>query len=148
VIATSLSLLNDDILSWSKDKSIHFSTSLDGSQLVHNSNRILREGNSFELVKQGVEKIRLNLGEERVATVTTVTNSLLNYPEDIVNAHSTLGISEMFIRPISPYGFANKGKETTYDIDEYIIFYEQILSILSQKRLAGENIIEHSALIH
>lgn len=148
VIATSLSLLNDDILNWSKDKSIHFSTSLDGSQLIHNSNRILRGGNSFELVKQGVEKIRKKLGEDRVATVTTVTDTLLKYPEDIVNAHSSLGISEMFIRPISPYGFANIGKDTTYDIDEYVIFYEKLLNILSQKRCAGERIIEHSALIH
>ncbi|WP_114784314.1 His-Xaa-Ser system radical SAM maturase HxsB [Vibrio tetraodonis] len=148
VIATSLSLLNDDILKWSAEKPIHFSTSLDGTQLIHNSNRILSQGNSFELVKQGIEKIRLSLGEDRIATVTTVTNNLLKHPEDIVNIHSALGMSEMFIRPISPYGFAREGKKTTYDIDEYMSFYEQLLDILSQKRLAGEKIIEHSALIH
>lgn len=148
VVATSLSLLNKDILSWSKDKAIHFSTSLDGSQLIHNSNRILREGNSFELVRLGVERIRQELGEGRVATVTTVTDALLNHPEDIVSTHTDLGLSEMFIRPISPYGFANTVKESTYDINEYMRFYEKLLTILNQERLAGRSVVEHSALIH
>lgn len=148
VIATSLSLLSDDVLNWSKDKPVHFSTSLDGGPLTHNSSRVLKDGNSFELVKQGVERIRQRLGADRVATVTTVTEALLQKPEDIVDAHSDLGFSDMFVRPISPYGFANKGKATTYDIKEFIVFYEQLLKVLNRKRLAGERIIEHSALIH
>lgn len=148
VIATSLSLLSDDVLTWSEDKPINFSTSLDGGAFTHNSNRVLKGGNSFELVKQGVEKIRRRLGPDRVATVTTVTEALLQRPEDIVDAHSELGFSDMFVRPISPYGFANKGNAKTYDIKAFIAFYEQLLKALNRKRLAGERIIEHSALIH
>ncbi|UTM59573.1 His-Xaa-Ser system radical SAM maturase HxsB [Photobacterium sp. CCB-ST2H9] len=148
VIATSLSLLSDDVLIWGKDKSVHFSTSLDGSQFVHNANRLLKNGNSFELVKKGIEKIQRQLGNNRIATVTTVTNKLLSNPEDIVEAHISLGLSDMFIRPISPYGFAYPEIESNYKIQDYIAFYEKLLYVLYKKSRVGEKIIEHSALIH
>lgn len=42
IIATSLSLFNEEILNWSKNKNVVFSTSLDGDQIVHNHNRIFK----------------------------------------------------------------------------------------------------------
>ncbi|ELO1810614.1 His-Xaa-Ser system radical SAM maturase HxsB [Vibrio fluvialis] len=148
VIATSLSLLTDEIVSWSEAKAIHFSTSLDGSHLIHNSHRILGNGDSFERVKLGIQKIKSSLGDKHVATVTTVTSALLPYPEDIISTHTELGLNDIFIRPVSPYGFANHDQRSTYSIDEYISFYERFLNVLSTYHQRGYKLVEHSALIH
>ncbi len=148
VIATSLSLLTDQIVIWAEYKNIHFSTSLDGSHLIHNSHRILKNGNSYDRVKQGIDKIRQSLGDKYVATVTTVTRALLPYPDDIITAHVDLKLRDIFVRPVSPYGFANKGGSSSYSINEYMLFYEQLLSALCDSYKRGEKLVEHSALIH
>lgn len=148
VIATSLSLLKDEMLVWARSKSVHFSTSIDGSHVIHNSHRILRGSDSFELAKRGIEKIRQCLGDSSVATVTTVTNALLPYPEDIVATHIQLGLKDIFVRPVSPYGFANNNGTDEYDIGAFMSFYEGLLTILSKYHRQGNKLVEHSALIH
>lgn len=107
VIASSLSVLNEDMLEWSRDRNITFSVSLDGEEVVHNSNRILGHGLAYSKTVSGVEAIKRSLGAGRVATVTTVTTvtkDLIRHPESIVQAHLSLGLKDMFIRPVSPYG--------------------------------------------
>ncbi len=44
VVASSLSVLNEDMLEWSRDRNVTFSVSLDGEEVVHNSDRILVMG--------------------------------------------------------------------------------------------------------
>lgn len=74
VITSSLSLLNDDMIDWSINKPIYYSVSLDGTESIHNKNRILPNGNSFQLVENNIKKLQKALGKSHVATVTTVTN--------------------------------------------------------------------------
>ncbi|HBQ3330765.1 TPA: 4Fe-4S cluster-binding domain-containing protein, partial [Klebsiella pneumoniae] len=71
VVASSLSVLNEDMLEWSRDRNITFSVSLDGEEVVHNSNRILGHGLAYSRTASGVEAIKRSLGAGRVATVTT-----------------------------------------------------------------------------
>lgn len=148
VITTSLSMLNDTILLWAKDRSVVFSTSLDGSEIVHNKNRILPGDNSYARVVRGVKSISDLLGPGRVATVTTVTKTLLDQPESLIDAHLELGLSEMFVRPVSPYGFANKLSEASYSFEEYLAFYDKLLSLIVELNSQGVFMIEHSGLIH
>lgn len=84
VIASSLSVLNEDMLQWSRGRNITFSVSLDGEEVVHNSNRILGHGLAYSRTVSGVEAIKRSLGAGRVATVTTVTKDLIRHPESIV----------------------------------------------------------------
>jgi len=148
VIATSLSLLDENIMQWAKDNKVHFSTSLDGDELVHNKNRILANNSSFHQVKRAVQAIQQELGHGSVATVTTVTKELLERPEALIEAHLELGLHDMFVRPISPYGFANTNASDDYDVANYIQFYEQLLKEVFRLNSAGTQFIEHSASIH
>ncbi|MGY8872399.1 MAG: His-Xaa-Ser system radical SAM maturase HxsB [Pseudomonadales bacterium] len=148
VIATSLSLLTDDIVVWAKERDIFFSTSLDGSALVHNKNRILPGNDSFQRVKDAVTLLRNELGEDRVATVTTVTQELLEHPDSLIEAHLEMGLNDMFVRPISPYGFANSKASIGYNMKEYMAFYERLLDSIFSHNAAGVPLVEHSAAIH
>lgn len=148
VIATSLSLVTDEIISWAEGKPVIFSTSLDGSELVHNKNRILTGRNSYSLVAQNIRKIKERLGEGRVSTVTTVTRDSLKEPQSLLKAHQELGISDLFVRPISPYGFVLKGSSSDYSIQQYMSFYTQLIEEIALANKNGASFVEHSAAIH
>lgn len=146
IIATSLSLLNDEMINWSADKAVYYSVSLDGNELVHNKNRILPSGNSYALAVNNIKKLQDSIGKDKVATITTVTKSLISQPEAILDVHKELGIYDLFIRPVSPYGFAEKKDE--YSMDEYLIFYRKLLDIIVDCNQSGVRFTEHSAAIH
>ncbi|MDK1703110.1 His-Xaa-Ser system radical SAM maturase HxsB [Serratia rubidaea] len=147
IIATSLSILSDDMLDWSRERNITYSVSLDGEEMVHNSNRILGKGLAYSKTIAGIKAIQSRLGSERVATVTTVTKSLINNPISIVNAHLELGMTDMFIRPVSPYGFA-QNSSFTFSMDEYFNFYNAMMNEVFRLNSEGINLVEHSAAIH
>jgi len=150
VIATSLSLLDEAVLLWAKSRNVYFSTSVDGDALVHNASRILPGENSYQRVKQAVAKIQAELGPERVATVTTATTEVLKRPEVLIEAHLEMGIYDLFVRPISPYGFANARSVSTYSVPEYMTFYSALFEAIKTHNQSGTSpsLIEHSAAIH
>lgn len=148
VIATSLSLLTDEVLGWAKQRDVFFSTSLDGSALVHNKNRILPGDNSYMRVKDAVGRLHSEIGRGRVATVTTVTTELLRHPDSLIEAHLEMGLHDMFVRPISPYGFANAKASASYDMTDYMDFYGRLFSSIVTHNASGTSLIEHSAAIH
>ncbi|BFM22477.1 His-Xaa-Ser system radical SAM maturase HxsB [Gilvimarinus japonicus] len=148
VITTSLSLLSDEIIQWAKNKNVHFSTSLDGESYIHNENRIISSSNSYELATKWIERIIDQLGFDRVSTVTTVTRSLLNHPDSILKAHDRLGLHDIFVRPISPYGFAKKQKKLDYSINEYMSFYKKLFKEISDYNDQGVPFREYSATVH
>ncbi|MBP2196806.1 His-Xaa-Ser system radical SAM maturase HxsB [Pantoea cypripedii] len=147
VIATSLSLLDYSIIDWVKDRNITFSVSLDGNENVHNKNRILNGGEAHSKAVVGIKNLHEKLGENRVATVTTVTKELTTEPASIIQAHLSLGLKDMFIRPVSPYGFAHK-QTFTFSMSEYFDFYDQLMREVLWHNQRGNSVVEHSAAIH
>lgn len=146
IIATSLSLVNYEVLEWAKDKQVYFSTSLDGNELVHNKNRLLPNDSSYIKVSEGIANIKSILGGHKVSTVTTATSLLLDSPETIIDTHEELGLQDLFIRPISPYGFANNMHG--YKIHDYMEFYRKLFDILIERFKSGKRMVEHSGKIH
>jgi len=147
VVATSLSLFDETILSWAKSRDVNFSTSLDGNDFVHNSSRILYGDDSYQKVKNAINMIQDQLGAGKVATVTTVTRALLSRPETLIDAHLEMGLHDLFIRPISPYGFANSKLSDAYSMQEYMVFYRRLFDIILASEQAS-TLVEHSAAIH
>ena len=83
-----------------------------------------------------------------MSTVTTVTGELLKAPEDILQAHCDLGLPNLFVRPISPYGFAKKDQDSEYSIAQYMTFYERLFDAILELWKSGKSVIEHSAATH
>jgi His-Xaa-Ser system radical SAM maturase HxsB len=130
VIATSLSLLTDEIVDWAKDRSVQFSVSIDGIATVHNYSRRNLIGSSHDLALSGIQKIIAELGHGKIGLVTTVTRGLFNSYKEFAELVSSIGVSELFVRQLSPYGFAKKKYNEHYTIDEYFLFYRKFIKHL------------------
>lgn len=134
VIATNLAMITDDMLAFCKDHDIRISTSLDGPAFVHNANRPRPGNNSYEVTIAGINRAREALGPEKVSALMTTSRLSLEHPIEIIDEYVRQGFRSIFLRPISPYGFAVKTRHRTgYEFERFLEFYktglEYILSL-------------------
>jgi uncharacterized protein len=148
VIATNLALLSDEVISFARAHDIYFSTSLDGPRDVHNTNRPRRGQNSWELATAGIRRIQDELGPDRVSALMTTTEATLGRVEEVIDMYVELGLRSIFLRPLSPYGFAVKhGGHGRYDAERWLAFYERGLDHILELNLAGVQVAEQYAAI-
>lgn len=143
VIASNLALLDDAILAFCKANDVLLSTSLDGPSDLHNKNRPRPGGNSYELATLGIRRAQAVLGPQRIGALMTTTEASLNRVEEIVDEYLRLNLDGIFLRPLSPYGFAVKTKVfRKYDAADWLAFYERglkyVLEINRRGRLFPE----------
>ncbi|MFN4246718.1 MAG: His-Xaa-Ser system radical SAM maturase HxsB [Flavipsychrobacter sp.] len=139
VICTNLAPLTDDILHYCKSNNILISTSLDGPDYIHNQNRHRPQKNSYELAIDGIRKCRETLGEENVSALLTTTALSLKYPFEIVDEYYSQGFRNIFLRPISPYGFAtHNDKKNKYETSTFLDFYKTALGRIIEYNLQGQ----------
>lgn len=134
VVATNLAVLSNEILEFLRNHEILVSTSLDGPRDLHNKNRPRRGNDSYERAISGIERARIALGRDRVGALMTTTEASLERPKDIIDEYIASGFDGIFLRPLSPYGFALKTRSyEAYDADRWLSFYfaglEHILNI-------------------
>lgn len=132
VVCTNLANVTDDMLAYLRDEGIMVSTSLDGPAFIHNTNRPRPGNNSYELTIRNIERAR-KFGCD-VAALMTTTQLSLQHPIEIIDEYVRQGFHSIFLRPISPYGFAVKTrKRTGYQFDAFLDFYrtglEHILEV-------------------
>ncbi len=138
VICTNLAMVTNDMLYYCKENNILISTSIDGPSFIHNQNRHRPGGNSYELAIDGIQKCKEILGPDRVSALLTTTNLSLGYPTEIVDEYFRLGFREIFLRPISPYGFAVKNeKRNKYQTEQFLAFYKTALDKVIDYNLNG-----------
>ena len=106
VLTTNLANITDEQLAYLKEESVKVSTSLDGPAFIHNANRPRPGNNSHELAVQNIERCRQILGTEQVAALMTTTQLSLAHPKEIIDEYVARSFHSIFLRPISPYGFA------------------------------------------
>jgi His-Xaa-Ser system radical SAM maturase HxsB len=143
VIASNLSPLTDEILGLAAAHKIFFSTSLDGPADLHNRNRPRPGGDSHARAVAGIARIRRRLGHDAVAALMTSTAESLKQPEAIIDEYVRLGFDSIFLRFISPYGFATKtAKRIGYETDEFIEFFKRGLAYIVSLNHRGIRIRE------
>src|SRR6266567_8319878 len=149
VIATNLALLDDDVLDFCRTNSVLLSTSLDGPADLHNKNRPRPGGNSHELAVAGIRRAQEALGIDRVGALMTTTEASLDRPREIVDEYLKLNLDGIFLRPLSPYGFAVKTKAFhRYDAKRWLDFYAQGLRSVLDVHRSGRRFPEfYAALI-
>ena len=146
-VVTNLTLLNDDMLDFFVQYSFGISTSVDGSELVHNNNRPYADGSgTFEKVINSVERVRK--AGLQVGAIETTTRFSLSFPKEIVHTYVDMGFESIFIRPLTPLGKAAKSWEKIgYSSEEFIKFYQQALDELIEINKKGRFIKEDHAAI-
>jgi len=148
VVTTNLANATDEILFYLRDENIKVSTSLDGPGLIHNANRPRPGNNSYELTIRNIERARKILGANRVAALMTTTQLSLEHPIEIIDEYVRQGFHSIFLRPISPYGFAVKTKKRTgYQLDAFLDFYRAGLAHILDINKKGYDLAEAYAKI-
>jgi His-Xaa-Ser system radical SAM maturase HxsB len=148
VIATNLALLEDDVLAFCDEHEIFISTSLDGPADLHNRNRPRPDNDSWERAVAGIQRVRETLGVDRVSALMTTTSASLERVREIIDCYLEQGLHEIFLRPLSPYGFALKTKaHASYDAERWLSFYEEGLAYIFELNAHGVPIVERYAAI-
>lgn len=142
VICTNLALINEEILLFCKEHDILISTSLDGPKYVHDKNRHKPHASSYELTLKGIELSRKILGQDRVSALMTTTKLSLDYPTEIVDEYFNLGFQGIFLRNISPYGFALRTEKSKYETDKFLNFYKKALDRILEYNFNGHYFTE------
>jgi uncharacterized protein len=146
VIATNLAVVSDEVLEFCRDNTIHISTSLDGPADLHNRNRPRPGGDSHARALDGIRRVREALGREWVSAVMTTTSASLERARDIVDEYVSLDFDGIFLRPLSPYGFAIKTKWfAAYDSEKWLKFYFEGLDYIIALNKAGVSFAEFYA---
>lgn len=126
VIATNLSKVTDDILAFCQSNRVEISTSLDGPKDLHDLNRPMIDEDSFDSVASGIEKARRMLGPHSVSALMTTTEHSLGRVKEIIDTYVNMGFPGIFLRPLSPYGFAIKTRAyRKYDTKRWLDFFDE-----------------------
>jgi uncharacterized protein len=148
VIATNLALLDDDVLRFCSEEGIYFSTSIDGPSDLHNGNRRRPGQDSWERTVAGIRAVQEALGPDRVSALMTTTEASLDRPEEIIDTYVDIGLRHVFLRPISPYGFALRRRAGAgYDVARWLKFYETGLDYIIELNRRGLPMVENYAAI-
>src|SRR3546814_9869822 len=73
----------------------------------------------------------------------TTTKASFGHARDIIDEYERVGLREIFLRPLSPYGFAVKTKQyRAYEGDDWLSFYRTGLQYILDRNKAGERFVE------
>jgi uncharacterized protein len=148
VIATNLALLDDSVIDFCREHRVFLSTSLDGPMSLHNSNRPHPGGDSWQRTVRGIRRIHEEIGDHAIAALMTTTEPSLAIPEEIIDTYVELGLHDIFLRPISPYGFAVQQRGAYgYDVDQWLNFYERGLRHILHLNEVGVPVVEQYAAL-
>jgi His-Xaa-Ser system radical SAM maturase HxsB len=148
VICTNLAPLTDEMLRFCKENNVLISTSLDGPEFIHNQNRHKKGRDSYQLAINGIKKSREVLGHDQVSALLTTSTLSLDYADEIVEEYIAQGFNSIFLRPISPFGFAVRNeRKNKYDTNLFLNFYKKALNKIIEYNLNGNFFREDYATI-
>lgn len=147
-ITTNASLLTDDIMKFFSKYNVSVSTSLDGSKKLQQINRPMKNGgSSFDHIEKNTKLLR-KYGIFGGAVLTTTKFSLSEW-KNIVDTYMSLGIYDLFIRPLTPLGYAkDHWNEIGYSPEEFIAFYEKILCYIIECNNQGNMVRDLYSMIY
>lgn len=146
-MVSNLTLLTDDMIEFINAHHINISTSLDGFEDIQNSNRPLPNKNGYQLWKSNFNKLKKTTGKSYGAIQTT-TRKALSYPREIVDEYINNGFSRVFVRPLTPLGYAsNYWEKIGYTAQEFLNFYSDVFEYTLDLAKDGINMAEGYACI-
>jgi uncharacterized protein len=155
-LVTNMTYMNKENADWIMENGILICTSLDGPANVHNFNRTWQKGsNAYDNVIKWIKHFNeryIEMGRDPElwhvdALMTTTKKSIENWKE-IIDLYVELGIRNIHLRPLNPFGFANKTwRAIGYSQEEYLEFYEKSLDYILELNKQGVQICEGTASI-
>ena len=147
-ITTTLHHATAEILEFLKQHDFAVSTSLDGPPELHDRHRPIPSRDSYVKTIAGIEQARQVLGDNTICALTTVTREALKHPEAIVDCYVAAGFKSIFLRPLSPFGFATRTEDKIgYPMKDFVAFYARALDYMLELNAKGTQISEAYASI-
>lgn len=153
-VVTNLSLMTEEKMKFLLERGVSICTSLDGPADVHDSNRLFSGGSSHALAVKWLKRIKKetekNYGrkDSLPSALMTTTRFSLEAPERIIEQYRDLGLGGIFLRPLSPIGYAKSvWDKIGYLPADFLSFYEKALDIILEINRKGEKFIERNAAI-
>lgn len=155
-LVCNFTLMTEDKLDFLFDHHVSICTSLDGPAELHNKNRpFLGGGEAQPKVVHWLEKIQERCSADPKkkyylpGALMTTTRFSFDYGPEIVDLYVKLGLEQIFLRPLSPIGYAKRvWKDVGYEPEEFVRFYEKTLDYIIDLNVAGRSdIMERMALI-
>lgn len=147
-MVSTLHHLDEEALAFCAEHEIAISTSIDGNAAVHDANRPLPTRDAWWKTVEALERARATLGHEAISALPTVTRRALADPAGLVEQYRDLGFSSIFLRPISPYGFARRTRAAIgYSMAEFLAFYDAAFEYILRLNAEGIHFEETYAAI-
>jgi His-Xaa-Ser system radical SAM maturase HxsB len=150
-LVTTFSTMNTERFKFLIDEKISICTSLDGPAELHNQNRIYTGGNSQEETVRWVKKFLAYQDEKgrrpfKPGALMTTTRLSMDYGTQIIDLYVELGLPGIFLRPLSPIGFAKRAWDKIgYTPEEYLAFYRKNLDYILELNYKGTRFFERMA---
>jgi His-Xaa-Ser system radical SAM maturase HxsB len=124
VVASTLHQLDESMCAFFNEHQVYLSTSIDGPAWLHDKNRPIPGRDGYKRTVNGIALARRLIGAESVSALMTTTRAALAHAEAIVDEYVQLGFADIFIRPMSAYGFAKRNQTLLgYSTQEFQAFY-------------------------
>lgn len=140
-LVTNFSLMTDERLKYLIDNQVSIATSLDGPEKLHNANRPMKGGGSYQITKKWIEKYQ-GLQEKahekgnalyKLNALVTVSRESLDYPKEIIDEYLDFGFQGLHLRPLSYLGYSGgeeARKKIGYSAEEFLEFWRQAMDYI------------------
>ena len=154
-LVTNMAAMTDEKLAVLMEHNVQICTSIDGPKEIHDGNRHLSGGSSYDQAVYWIQKVDaayqargLDPDLYHVEALLTVTRQTLANPRAVVDEYVRLGRKAIFLRPLNPFGFAVKTFEKIgYSADEFLDFYREAMDYMIELNKQGVEILERTAAI-
>jgi len=154
-MVSNLALMDDEKLAYLLANKVQICTSIDGPEKLHNAQRKLATMDSHQRAVHWIRRINdeyetagLDPTLYHVEALLTTTRSSLPLWKEIVDSYAKLGCRALFLRPIDPFGFAERTrKKVEYSRDDYLDYYRNAVDYMIELNKQGVEILERFAAI-
>ncbi|HNW44831.1 MAG TPA: His-Xaa-Ser system radical SAM maturase HxsB [Elusimicrobiales bacterium] len=154
-LVSNFSLMTEEKAAFLLENEVSLCTSLDGPADLHNLNRNYLGGNSHAKTRKWLNYFTAKNKKQpagyrvfKPSALLTVTRASLGRHKEIIDEYVGLGLEDIFVRALSPIGYAKKSWDTIgYSPAEFIAFYAASLDYILQLNRKGVQVREKTAVM-
>ncbi|MFO0598966.1 MAG: His-Xaa-Ser system radical SAM maturase HxsB [Myxococcaceae bacterium] len=154
-MVTNLSLMDEEKLQFLLANRVQICTSIDGPEHLHDLQRKLPGGKAHELAVKWIRRINQAWADQgldptlyRVEALLTTTRDALPLWKEIVDTYVDLGCRALFLRPVDPFGWAEKTeRKVEYPREDFLEFYKNVVDYMLELNGKGVQVLERYAAI-
>ena len=146
-LVTNAQAMTEKILQYLASHKVRITFSIDGAKFIHDENRPTKDGSSnFDRVFHWFKRAREVYDEKNfIRALPTTTRLSLPHAKEIVDFYCALGVEDISIRELSPFGRVTKNfSAIAYTPQEFLKFYRACMERIIELNLAGKTTLTES----